>query len=56
MRAFLPGWLVRDLEIMFQYFLDNGLLATQAEIDELTALLGHSPRSYENFVREVLPV
>ncbi len=56
MRAFLPGWLVRDLEIMFQYFLDDGLLATQSKIDELTALLGHSPRSYENFVREVLPV
>jgi uncharacterized protein YbjT (DUF2867 family) len=56
MRAFMPGWLVRDLEIMFQHFIDSGLLATQAEIDDLTALLGHVPRSYEAFVREVLPV
>jgi len=56
MRAFLPGWLVRDLQIMFQYFLDKGLLATGAEIDELTALLGHAPRSYESFIQEVLPV
>ncbi len=56
MRAFVPGWLVRDLEIMFQHFLNEGLLATQAEIDELTAVLGHAPRSYEAFVREVLPV
>ena len=55
-RAFMPGWLVRDLEIMFQHFLHNGLLATQAEIDELTVLLGHAPRSYEAFVKEVLPV
>ena len=54
-RAFLPGWLVRDLEIMFQHFLDFGLLATQAEIDELSAVLGHAPRSYESFIREVLP-
>ena len=56
MRAFMPGWLVRDLEIMFQHFLTTGLLATQAEIDELTAMLGHAPRSYEAFIKEVLPV
>jgi hypothetical protein len=56
MRAFMPGWLVRDLEIMFQHFLNTGLLATQAEIDELTVVLGHAPRSYEAFVKEVLPV
>ena len=56
MRAFMPGWLVRDLEIMFQHFLKDGLLATQAEIDELTAVLGHAPRSYEAFIKEVLPV
>jgi uncharacterized protein YbjT (DUF2867 family) len=56
MRAFLPGWLVRDLEIMYQHFLNEGLLATQAEIDELTVVLGHAPRSYEAFAKEVLPV
>jgi len=56
MRAFMPGWLVRDLEIMFEYFLNAGLLATDAEIDELTAVLGHAPRSYEAFIEEVLPV
>jgi uncharacterized protein YbjT (DUF2867 family) len=56
MRAFAPGWLVRDLEIMFQYFLNAGLLATQAEIDEITVLLGHAPRTYDAFVKEVLPV
>lgn len=55
MRSFMPGWLVRDLEIMFQHFFHSGLLATQAEIDELTALLGHAPRSYEAFIKEVLP-
>jgi uncharacterized protein YbjT (DUF2867 family) len=56
MRAFMPGWLVRDLEIMFQHFLIQGLLATQAEIEEVTAVLGHAPRSYEAWIKEVLPV
>jgi hypothetical protein len=56
MRAFLPGWQVRDLEIMYEYFLRAGLLATQAEIDELTGVLGHAPRRYEAFVEEILAV
>ena len=56
MRAFMPGWLVRDLQIMFQHFLNEGLLATQAEIDELTSVLGHPPRTYEAFVNEFLTV
>ena len=55
MNTFMPHWLVRDLEIMYQFFLDKGLLATQAEIDEITAVLGHTPRSYEAFIQEVLP-
>jgi uncharacterized protein YbjT (DUF2867 family) len=55
MRAFMPGWLLRDLEIMCQHFLNTGLLATQGEIEEFTAVLGHAPRSYEAFIEEVLP-
>jgi uncharacterized protein YbjT (DUF2867 family) len=55
MRTFMPNWLVRDLQIMFQFFLDNGLLATQAEIDEITKVLGHNPRTYEAFIQEALP-
>ena len=47
---------MRDLEIMFQHFLTSGLLATQAEIDEITAVLGRAPRSFEAFITEVLPV
>jgi hypothetical protein len=35
--------------------LNAGLLATQVEIDELTAVLGHAPRTYEAFIKEVLP-
>jgi len=56
MRPFMPGWLLRDLEIMFQFFLNKGLAATHEEIQELTAVLGHTPRTYEDFVKEVLPV
>jgi uncharacterized protein YbjT (DUF2867 family) len=54
-RPYVPHWMLRDLEIMFRDFLDRGLLANQAEIDELTAVLGHAPRSYEDFLAEVMP-
>jgi uncharacterized protein YbjT (DUF2867 family) len=56
MQAFMPGWLVRDLAIMFKYFQEDGLLATQTEIDTVTSLLRHAPRSYEAFIEEALPV
>jgi hypothetical protein len=36
---------VRDLGIVFQHFLTEGLLATLAEIGELTVFLGRAPRS-----------
>jgi uncharacterized protein YbjT (DUF2867 family) len=53
-RAFVPAWMVRDLMIMFDYFQRQGLLATPAEIDTITRVLGHAPRRYEDFVRETL--
>jgi len=48
----MPAWLVLDLRIMYDYFLKNGLRATDAEISELTRLLGHAPRSFEAFAAE----
>jgi uncharacterized protein YbjT (DUF2867 family) len=53
-RAFVPAWMVRDLMIMFDYFQRQGLLATPAEIDAITRVLGHPPRRYEDFVRKTL--
>ena len=39
---------------MFDHFLRQGLLATPAENDTITRVLGHAPRRYEDFVRETL--
>jgi len=54
MQGAMPGWLVRDLTIMYDYFQREGLLATQAEIDELTTLLRHAPRRFDDFVQAAL--
>jgi hypothetical protein len=37
--------------MMNRYQVD-GALATRADIERLTALLGHPPRSYREFARE----
>jgi hypothetical protein len=49
----MPVWMVLDLAIMYEHFLKNGLRASNEEIAELTGLLGHAPRSFVDFAREV---
>ena len=41
--------LARGAEVFFQ---ENGLKATAADVDRLTKLLGHAPRSFEAFAAE----
>ena len=48
----LPSWLAFDLRLMYAAFQENGLLATAADVERLTKLLGHAPRSFEEFAAE----
>jgi uncharacterized protein YbjT (DUF2867 family) len=48
----MPSWLVFDLQLMYQFFQEQGLKATPAEVERLTSLLGHPPRRFEDFARE----
>lgn len=48
----LPAWMVFDLRLMYSFFQDKGLKATQSDIERLTKLLGHSPRNFEDFATE----
>lgn len=49
---FLPAWMVFDFRLMYAFFQDKGLKATQADIERQTKLLGHVPRSFEDFAME----
>jgi uncharacterized protein YbjT (DUF2867 family) len=49
---FLPAWMVFDLRLMYKFFQDKGFKATPADIDRQTNLLGHAPRSFEDFAME----
>lgn len=46
-----PGWLAYDMRLMMQRYQQDGAVATSAEIDALTELLGRAPRSYRDFAQ-----
>ena len=49
---FLPAWMVFDFRLMYAYFQESGLKATSDDIKRQTELIGHEPRSFEDFARE----
>jgi len=52
MRKNAPSWSAFDFRMMFQGYLERGFVAGPGDIEILTKLLGHKPRSYEEFARE----
>jgi uncharacterized protein YbjT (DUF2867 family) len=49
---YLPAWMVFDFRLMYAFFQERGLKATAADIERQTKLLGHAPRSFEDFTAE----
>lgn len=47
-----PAWMVFDFKLMYKFFQEEGLKATKKDLQKLTSLLGHKPRSYDDFVSE----
>lgn len=54
MREKAPSWTAFDIRMMFEAFLELGFVAGDGDLEVLTALLGHSPRRYEDFAKETL--
>lgn len=52
LRERAPAWTAFDLRMMFQGYLERGFAAGPGDLEKLTALLGHVPRTYEAFARE----
>ncbi|HEX2917305.1 MAG TPA: NmrA family NAD(P)-binding protein [Edaphobacter sp.] len=52
MRRMAPAWTAYDLRMMFQGFFDRGFASTPTEVERITKLLGHAPRSYEDFAAQ----
>ena len=52
MRKTSPPWSAFDVRMMFQGYLERGFAAAEGDLETLTELLGHAPRSYRNFANE----
>ena len=52
MRRKAPSWSAFDIRMMFEGYLERGFVAEAGDVSALTELLGHAPRSYEDFARE----
>ena len=52
MREKMPSWSAYDLRMMFQGYFDRGFASTETEVARLAKLLGHAPRTYEDFAAE----
>jgi uncharacterized protein YbjT (DUF2867 family) len=53
MRQRAPSWSAFDIRMMFQGYLERGFAAEAGDVETLTQLLGHPPRRYEDFAREI---
>jgi len=53
MRQKAPSWSAFDIRMMFQGYLERGFVAEPGDIETLSGLLGHPPRAYEAFAREI---
>jgi uncharacterized protein YbjT (DUF2867 family) len=49
---YLPAWMVFDFRLMYEFFQKHGLKATPSEAERQRKLLGHEPRSFEDFAAE----
>jgi uncharacterized protein YbjT (DUF2867 family) len=52
LRGRMPAWSAFDLRVMFQSYFERGFASTEAEVARFAKLLGHAPRTYEDFATE----
>jgi len=48
----MPEWLVYDLVVMYRLFQEEGLAASEEQLDATREILGREPISFRDFVRE----
>lgn len=51
--AEMPDWVVEDFRLNYEFFQEKGLQASKEELDHQTEVLGHEPRSFDAFVKEL---
>jgi uncharacterized protein YbjT (DUF2867 family) len=50
-----PAWSAFDLRMMYQGYLERGFTPEDGDVETVTKLIGHPPRRYEEFAKELAP-
>ena len=48
----MPEFMVPEMRIMYEFFQTKGMLASKDSLEKMQTLLGHKPRTFDDFVRE----
>ncbi len=51
----MPEFMVPEMRIMYQYFQNHGMAATNDDLEKQRKILGRIPLSFEDFVKEIIP-
>lgn len=52
----MPEWMIEDLRIMYRFFQEKGLRASEADLRQQAKVLKHPPRRFEDFAQETAAV
>ena len=50
----MPAWMVANFKLMYEFFQSHGLKASDDELARQQAVVGHPPRSFADFVGELV--
>ena len=53
-KGMMSEFLISDMRIMYQFFQNNGMLASRDSIEKTEKLLGRKTRSFDEFVKEII--
>jgi uncharacterized protein YbjT (DUF2867 family) len=52
-KQWIPVWMAYEFRIMYELFQTRGLKATPAQLKETETVLGHAPRRFEDYAKEL---
>jgi uncharacterized protein YbjT (DUF2867 family) len=49
----MPEFMIPEMRIMYAFFQANGMIASKDDLEKTQKLLGHKPRTFDDFVKEI---
>lgn len=49
----IPAFMIPEMQVMYRFFQDIGMIALKDDLEKMEKLLGHEPRTFDDFVKEI---